>query len=59
VILNNALPEGPEHDGASRRSSDSQASEANAIVGADETWAEESTPDRGHTNIGATAETSR
>jgi hypothetical protein len=48
VISINALPEGPEHDGASRSSSESQASEANATVGADETWAEESTSDRGH-----------
>jgi hypothetical protein len=46
--LNSALPEGPKNDGASRSSSESQVSEANATVGADETWAEESTSDGGH-----------
>jgi hypothetical protein len=51
IILNNALPEDPEHDGASRSSSGSQVSEANATVGAieaEEMRAGKSTSDRGH-----------
>jgi hypothetical protein len=44
-------PEGPEHNGASRSSSGSQVSEANATVRtieAEEMRAEKSTSDRGH-----------